>query len=296
MRKLVIIAAISVLVLLVALFSYNALAQDNSRKEPRSPSTLAPPPTLPVSESLLPEQKPIRSVLVNNEELMTLGMSLPRKLSSLEENSIKTIALNTDTLSQATKQGTPYRYDLVLWMSYNNKNSTWSYLKFSEDQVLKPGTDIVYFPAARIGLGTPQMFQVNIAVDLAGQRAVYAIRTYDKHIAAPSYLSPLTDQEKQKLVEIASLTQIYEQIGDIQVTDFHWVAISSSGGTLCNIEYDVFDKGIPGTIPLQEKSMTIYPAVHIQSSTMAADITIDLNNGKLMDIYSYPVKNTITEK
>ena len=68
------------------------------------------------------------------------------------------------------------------------------------------------------------------------------------------------------------------------------MAISVSGGTLCNLDDDILDKGIPASVPLEAKSMTVYPAVNFVSAGMIADITVDLATGKIMDAFSSPKK------
>jgi hypothetical protein len=254
-----------------------------------TPATVAPPADIS-SKSIPPEQMAVQDYLISENDIKGLGLTSTRQLSADEQESIKRIGMNTDIVTQAIKDGSSSRVERVLWMLYNSQSqrSKWSYLNYNEGETVS-SSDFVYFPAVRIGLGSPQMFQVDTAVDLSGGKAVYTVRHYDKHVAAPSYLKPLTDEEKQKLLEIASASKTASQLGPAQETSFHWVAISASGGTLYNIaDYDIFEKGISADIPLEAKSLTVYPAVTFVTGSTVADITIDLATGKIMDAFSSP--------
>jgi hypothetical protein len=315
MKKLFIIAAVSILIFWVAILSCTNPEQENAQKstglhpvtvpplypnvtqsippeqidDSRKKPLLPPPVTVPPAPvpSIPPEQKALKVKLVDDKDLVELGLSMPRQLSSQEENDIKQIALNTEMISQTAKEGTPFRIDEVAWMAYIIPNSTWSFFRLKENQTYQPNPDFAYFAAVKIGLGSPQMYQVNVAVDAVGQKAVYAVRTYDRHSALPLYLKSLSDKEKQQLIDIASETPVCKTMGTIEKTEFHWLAISSSGGTICNLDNDIMEKGIPDNIPLQEKAMTIYPAVTIITNTICADITIDLKTGKTMDVFVF---------
>lgn len=294
MRKLF-WAILIVAILALAVGGYAKFAQGQNPPERPTPTPVPPPPPFPSPESLSSEQRAIRYYFVDKAQLSGFGMILPRELTSQEKEKVIQIALKIEPVLERTSQGYTYRAELA-WVSYDTRgpdiDNRWGYENYSIKDRAQANPAITWFPAAKIGLGTPQQFVISVAVDLGMDKAVYAIRRPDVHVSAPQYLRYLTEEEKAKVIAIASETQaVKTYAGGNDATSFQWVALSP-GGTAFSLDYNTVEIGVPAyqdTI-LKSKSMVIYPAVLFDSGSWAISIAVDLKSEKVVYEFRHPVR------
>jgi hypothetical protein len=161
--------------------------QNGQNNPPEAPRPVTVPPPMPkLPESIPSEERAITYYLVDEGDLPGLGMQLPRELTAQEKDKVIQIALDTEPISDMINQGYTHSTKPV-WMSYNkNSNPRWHIFSYSlKDEATQVKADTTFFPSIEIGLGTPQQFVVDIAVDSNTGRAVYAMRRPDKHSRYP---------------------------------------------------------------------------------------------------------------
>jgi hypothetical protein len=286
MKKIFWITAllISTLMLLSGCSSY-VLAQDKTTAISPFLSTPIPP------ESIASDQKSVSYYFVGKEDLAQVGI-VPRDLTQPEQEIVIKIGLGISLIREKMNLGYSYRTKLA-WASYNPGSTIeWSYCDYdNKEQLLQSNVNYSRFPALEIGLGTPQQFNAYVAIDLHAEKAVYATIIPDGHVIAPPIVKPLTEYEKATLVAIASESDaVKTRMSDYHAVDFQWVGISQSGGTAYGMNYDAIEKGIPAYVPLKSESITIYPSVLFKSKDWIVSVAIDLQNAKIMYIYSHPTR------
>jgi hypothetical protein len=285
MKKVQFIILILITAILIILCS---CSQNVTGKEPPiiTPTPVPPPLTRDANN---PEY-----YYVDKANPENMGMS-PRDLTQAENDNLIRLALNVDPVREKIKQGMSYRTKTG-WASFN-KNSTisWSfYGNDTKDTNLKPDQNKIFFPYVEIGLGTPQQNLVQVVVDLSPPKAVYASYTLDKHVAAPSYVKPLTEEEKSKLIEIGTKAPDFKYFKDSNYNiSFQWVAIGR--GEKSGLEYDIFEKGIEDYVPLESQSMVIYPAVVFENGSWIFRAAIDLSSTNIVDTFVIPVRRLPTQ-
>jgi hypothetical protein len=227
--------------------------------------------------------------------LENMGITL-RDLTQQENETIIRLALNTNPVLEKTKQGMSYRTQ-ILWATYNKSAiPEWGFTSYNaKDLIKKPHINDTFFPAVKIGLGAPQQYFIRVAVDLSSEKAVYASVNVDKHVPAPAYVKPLTDEQKAKLIEIGSSdSQVKKFIGSSKPDiSFQWVAVSK--GQISGLDYDIFEKGIPDWVPLESMSMTVYPAVVFENGSYRFSVAIDLQHSAIIYTNGDPVRRGPTQ-
>jgi len=251
------------------------------------------PPLGPQPEDVPPEDRPATYNLVDAKELPALGLSFPRELTSTEQKMVTQIALNTVPIAELLKQGYTYRPNLT-WMRWSSKLADnigvgWEDASDVLNSSEPPKEWITYFPTVVLGLGSPQQYKAQINVAFDAEKAVFVGIGPDRHVAAPSYLKPLTETDKEKIVAIASTTSFMEILGGNYATGFTWYAVTfnnaepSSGFRLLD---DIFEVGIP----VSRKDATILPAVDFDSKTWDLTVIVDLKSGKIVYETLFPIR------
>jgi hypothetical protein len=256
----------------------------------KEPPTITPTPIPPL---LTRDANNPEYYYIDRANLENMAIS-PRDLTQPENETLIRIALNVDPVREKINQGMSYRTKIG-WITYNKSNiSPWDFYSYIfKDIPKKTIKNDIIFPAVEIGLGTPQQYFMRVAVDLNSEKAAYASVTVDKHVAVPSYVKPLTEEEKTKLIEIGSTAPDFKTfVGNNEYTiDFQWVAISQSGGYIAGLDYDIFEKGIENNVPLESKKMIVYPAVNFDMGSWVFRVTIDLSNSNIVNVFRFPVRS-----
>lgn len=286
-----VILAVSITVLITGAGTYIAYGQGNPPAPPPPPPLtprMPPPP-----DSNPSEEQAASYALVPKESLPGLGIQLPRELTAQEKEKIIQIALKVTPVSERINQGYSFHSEPG-WMSYQPSNKTipWGFLNI-DNKVKQANPQFIYFPAVKIGLGTPQQFEVNVAVDSSIEEAVYAVRMPDKRVASPPYVQYLTEEQRAKITAIALETEeVKKYIGGEYKIEYRFWAISKSGGYLFTLEYDIVSKGIPDSRykDIEDNSMKIYPAVFFKSENWMVEVVVDLETEKVVHTDVEPVR------
>lgn len=248
--------------------------------------TPTPPPPPPLS-ALPPEERAITYDLTDKAQLAGLGMKQPRELTAQEKDRVIQIALQAEPALEKISQGYTYRTELD-WLSYDNRESAIDMMRWGYRNYNIVDAAITYFPSAKIGLGTPQEFEVSVAVDLGTDLAVYAIIRPDRRVSPPPYMKPLTEEEKTRLTTIASQNEGVKSLGSNYKNIVKWFALGVGGGY--QLPYDIIEKGVPAYVDLQY--MTIYPAVKFSSESWTVAVAVDLKTGKTVYTLPGPIRRS----
>jgi hypothetical protein len=261
-----------------------SLTQDGSSVKSPTRSTPQPP------ESMSTDEKSSEYYFIDKENIDQMGITI-RDLSQQEMNSIIKIGINVSPVLEKINEGFSYRSKIV-WACYKDSVIGWGYCNYdTKDKLAQHASDFNIFPGVEIDLGTPQQYKAYIAVDLFTEKAIYAAIIPDKHVKAPDNVKPLTEEEKTKLISIASKYNSEKSLisGDFK-TDFQWVVFSQNGDIKSGIDYDAVEKGIPYYAYEDYQSMIVYPAVKFESSSWMVSIAIDLKTEKVVDVFAHPLR------
>jgi hypothetical protein len=283
-KKFVIILIVLITVLMIGASAYIAYGQGNPQPKP------PPAPSMPLPLESIPfEKRAVEYYFVDKEQVLGLGMQLPRALTSQENEAIIQIGLSIEPVSPKISQG--YNTELG-WMAYY-KNSGWGGFGSQIPKAAEVTQDAAYFPGVRVGIGRPQQEAIDIAVDLTTQKAIYSIRRPDKRVSAPAYVNYLSEEQKVKITSIALGTRAVQKYiqGEHQV-DYQFVAVNPSREIAFSMDYDIVAKGIPEYLDkdITDKPMKIYPAVFFKSDSWMVSIAVDLETDNVMYIWINPTR------
>ncbi len=251
------------------------------------------PPLGPQPGDVPPDEKPSRYDLVDAKDLPGLGLSFPRELTLPEQEMVIQIALDTAPIDELLKQGYTYRTELS-WMGWSSKLAAnigvgWEDASAVLNSSETPKEWITYFPTVILGLGSPQQYKAQVNVAFDAKRAVFVGIGPDRHVDAPSYLKPLTQTDKEIIVAIASKTSSMGLLGSDYTTNFFWSAVTFNNGQWSS-EFSILDDIFTVGIPVSRKDATILPTVSFKSKTWVVTVIVDMNAGKIVDAFPFPIR------
>jgi len=219
----------------------------------------------------------IPSATVNINTLLPWSSikNTPRELTPKEQTLLTDIALQTDEVKTWLQKKIPYRIQTV-WI-FNDGNGWYP----SSYPIVNPDTTLQWYPGVKIGLGSPQVQVITIAMDITTARIIHISSYPDgpNHLTGLQYLNSV---EKTRLMGIASTAAGITSLNDYSMK-FAWVGYQDSGRW--TFDYDIVEIGIPEYS--QWQTFKFYPAIIFQTGfgyTGVTMVIIDPTSEKVIDV------------